>query len=47
VADCDLGMCELGRNTIFNFARHRRPEHYGRITAQTGSVAPEIWTPRG
>jgi Asp/Glu/hydantoin racemase len=26
---------------IFDFARHRRPEHYGRITAQTGVVLPE------
>jgi predicted amidohydrolase len=45
VAECDLGMCELGRNTIFNFARHRRPEHYARITAQTGSEPPPAWTP--
>ena len=47
VAECDLGMCELGRSTIFNFARHRRPEHYGRITAQVGSEAPPVWTPAG
>jgi hypothetical protein len=40
-------MCELGRSTIFNFARHRRPEHYGRITAQVGSEAPPVWTPAG
>ena len=45
VADCDLGMCELGRRTIFDFARHRRPEHYGRITAQTGSEPPPVWRP--
>jgi predicted amidohydrolase len=32
VADCDLGMCRLGRETIFDFARHRRPEAYARIT---------------
>jgi predicted amidohydrolase len=47
VADCDLGMCELGRRTIFNFAAHRRVEAYGRITAQTGSVPPAEWTPKG
>jgi predicted amidohydrolase len=47
LADCDLEMCALGRGTIFNFARHRRPEAYGRITAQTGSVAPAVWTPMG
>lgn len=45
VADCDLGMCELGRSTIFNFGLHRRPEAYERIVAQTGSVAPPLWTP--
>ncbi|MGF7191783.1 putative amidohydrolase [Robbsia andropogonis] len=47
VADCDLGMCELGRNTIFNFAQHRRLEAYSRITTQAGSVAPPVWTPSG
>jgi N-carbamoyl-D-amino-acid hydrolase len=45
VADCDLEMCRLGRETIFDFARHRRPEAYGRITAQTGSETPPRWTP--
>ena len=45
VADCDLEMCRLGRETIFDFARHRRPEAYGRITAQTGSEAPPRWVP--
>jgi len=45
VADCDLGMCRLGRETIFDFARHRRPEAYGRITAQVGSEAPAAWKP--
>lgn len=44
-AECDLEMCRLGRTTIFDFARHRRPEAYGRITAQTGSEAPPAWTP--
>ena len=45
VADCDLDMCRLGRTTIFNFAAHRRPEAYGRILEQTGSVAPAEWAP--
>ena len=36
-------MCALGRRTIFNFAAHRRPEAYGRITDQVGSVAPPAW----
>lgn len=43
VAEADLGKCELGRKTIFDFARHRRPEHYGRIAEQVGSVAPAEW----
>jgi predicted amidohydrolase len=47
VADCDLDACRLGRETIFDFARHRRPEAYGRITAQTGSEAPPRWAPGG
>jgi hypothetical protein len=33
----------LGRKTIFDFARHRRPEHYGRIADQVGSVPPAEW----
>jgi N-carbamoyl-D-amino-acid hydrolase len=45
VADCNLDMCELGRTTVFNFEKHRRPEAYARITEQTGSVAPALWTP--
>ncbi|OZI30740.1 N-carbamoyl-D-amino-acid hydrolase [Bordetella genomosp. 10] len=45
VADCNLDMCELGRTTVFNFEKHRRPEAYSRITEQTGSVAPPSWTP--
>ncbi len=35
--DCDLDRTRFGKETIFDFARHRRPEHYGRITAQTGA----------
>ncbi len=46
-ADCDLDMCTLGRTTIFDFARHRRPEAYERIVQQTGSVAPPVWRPGG
>jgi predicted amidohydrolase len=42
-ADCDLDMCTLGRTTIFAFEKHRRPEHYQRITAQVGAVEPAVW----
>ena len=41
--DADLDLCALGRSTIFNFAAHRRPEAYGRITGQVGAVPPEEW----
>lgn len=36
VAECDLKQCDYYKSHIFNFAAHRRPEFYGRITAQTG-----------
>jgi predicted amidohydrolase len=41
VADCDLDACKFGKRTISDFARHRRIEHYGRITAQTGVTVPD------
>ena len=37
---CDLDATVFGKQTIFDFARHRRIEHYGRITAQTGVELP-------
>jgi len=37
---CDLDACTFGKKTIFDFARHRRPEHYRRIVAQTGIIEP-------
>ena len=41
IADCDLDATRFGKETVFDFARHRRVEHYGRITGQTGVVLPE------
>jgi len=38
---CDMDVCTFGKTTIFDFARHRRIEHYQRICAQTGAEAPE------
>jgi predicted amidohydrolase len=38
---CDLDATVFGKKTVFDFARHRRIEHYGLIAAQTGAVAPE------
>lgn len=40
VADCDLDLCRPGKTRTFDFARHRRIEHYGKITSQTGVVEP-------
>ncbi|MFP1765639.1 N-carbamoyl-D-amino-acid hydrolase [Lonsdalea quercina] len=33
---CDMDLCQFGKTTIFDFAHHRRIEHYGIITRQTG-----------
>ena len=41
VHPCDLDATKFGKDTIFDFKRHRRIEHYGRITAQTGVELPE------
>ncbi|MBV8429125.1 MAG: N-carbamoyl-D-amino-acid hydrolase [Hyphomicrobiales bacterium] len=38
---CDLDDTAFGKNTIFDFARHRRIEHYGLITSRTGAIAPD------
>ena len=40
VHPCDLDETVFGKTTIFDFARHRRIEHYGLITSQTGVVPP-------
>ena len=39
--DCDLDATTFGKETIFNFAEHRRIEHYGLIASQTGATPPE------
>jgi predicted amidohydrolase len=33
----DLSLGELFRQHVFNFAKHRRPEHYGLIVERTGA----------
>jgi predicted amidohydrolase len=40
VADCDLDLCRQGKEKMFNFAQHRRPEQYRRIVEQVGAIAP-------
>lgn len=37
-ASCDLDWCNNYKNTLFDFDRYRRPEVYGRITSQRGSI---------
>lgn len=40
IATIDLDATRFGKETVFDFARHRRPEHYGRIGSQTGVIVP-------
>ena len=40
VARCDLDLTRSYKETVFNFARHRRPEHYRLIVDRTGAVPP-------
>jgi N-carbamoyl-D-amino-acid hydrolase len=39
-ARCDLDLGRSYKETVFNFARHRRPEHYRLVTERAGAVAP-------
>lgn len=41
VADCDLDQCRQGKEKMFNFAQHRRPQHYGLIVETVGIVEPK------
>ncbi|CAK7210268.1 hypothetical protein SBRCBS47491_000719 [Sporothrix bragantina] len=40
VATLDLDLCKRQKATIFNFANHRRVEHYSRIVEQVGVEEP-------
>lgn len=40
MADCDLDATVFGKQTVFDFHRHRRIEHYKRITSQSGITLP-------
>jgi predicted amidohydrolase len=42
VRKCDLDMAIPYRADIFNFAAHRRPEHYKLITDRAGALLPPI-----
>ncbi len=39
--ECDLDATKFLKESTFNFAAHRRIEHYGRIAAQTEAEPPE------
>ncbi len=41
VADADLDLCRQGKEKMFHFASHRRPDMYGPITGQVGATPPE------
>jgi N-carbamoyl-D-amino-acid hydrolase len=40
IHDCDLDRGRYIKDTVFNFANHRRIEHYGPITSQVGEEPP-------
>ena len=40
VADVDLDACRQGKEKMFNFAAHRRPQHYRAIVDQVGAAPP-------
>ncbi|EFX03385.1 n-carbamyl-d-amino acid amidohydrolase [Grosmannia clavigera kw1407] len=42
VATLDLDLCRRQKETIFNFASHRRVEHYRRLVDQVGVVEPPL-----
>jgi predicted amidohydrolase len=39
-ARCDLDLCARYKDTLFDFARYRRPEMYQIITGRKGAVSP-------
>src|SRR4028119_1830778 len=47
LADADLGACRQGKEKMFNFAAHRRPQWYGPIVNQVGATAPPGGAPGG
>jgi predicted amidohydrolase len=40
LATCRLDLCAINKRTTFNFAAHRRTEHYGLITERIGALPP-------
>lgn len=42
LADVDFDACRQGKEKMFNFAAHRRPQWYGRIVEQVGAEPPPM-----
>jgi N-carbamoyl-D-amino-acid hydrolase len=42
VCRCDLDLVKPYKEMLFDFAKHRRIEHYRRIATQTGAVLPPL-----
>jgi len=40
VAEVDFDACRQGKEKMFNFAQHRRPQHYGAIVEKVGATPP-------
>ncbi|EAT83959.2 hypothetical protein SNOG_08791 [Parastagonospora nodorum SN15] len=41
-ATIDLAMCRKGKDRVFDFAKHRRPERYHRLLSQVGVEEPAL-----
>jgi predicted amidohydrolase len=41
IARCDLDLGKSYKQTVFNFAVHREPQHYGMIVERKGAVEPD------
>jgi predicted amidohydrolase len=39
-AKCDLEVSRYNKEAMFNFAQHRRIEHYRLITERAGAIPP-------
>jgi len=40
IAQCNLDISRFNKEATFNFAQHRRVEHYQLITERTGAIPP-------
>ena len=41
LARCDLDLTRSYKTTVFDFAKHREPQHYGLIVERKGAVPPQ------